>query len=81
MAELLLFYCAMLLGREMDNRQLLTLYFTLTQIVSGGKSEINLHTTLKLTLFMLISCLMRSRPIFFYERRDVYVPIIVYAIV
>ena len=28
----------------MDSRQLLTLNFTLTQIFSGGKARINLHT-------------------------------------
>ena len=60
-AELLFWYCAMLLWIEMDSRQLLTLYFTLTQIFSGEKIKKNLHTTLKLTLFMLISRLMRSR--------------------
>ena len=51
-AELLLWYCSMLLWREMDSRQLLTLYFTLTQIFSGGKAKINLHMMLKLTIFM-----------------------------
>ena len=53
-------YYAMLLCREMDIRQLLTLYFTLTQIFSGEKAKINLHMTLKFTVFMPISCLMRS---------------------
>ena len=37
------------------------LYFILTHIFSGGKVKLNLHTTLKLTVFMLISCLMPSR--------------------
>ena len=45
----------------MDSPQLLTLYFTLTQIFSGGKAKNNLRTTLKLTVFMLISCLIQSR--------------------
>ena len=30
----------------MDSPELLTLYFTLTQISSGGKAKINLHTAL-----------------------------------
>ena len=51
----------MLLRREMDSGQLLTLYFRLTQIFSGGKAKIYLHTTLQLTVFMPISCPMRSR--------------------
>ena len=59
-AELLLWCCAMLLWRELDNRQLLSLYFILTQILSGGKAKINLQTKLNLTVFMPISCLMWS---------------------
>ena len=53
----------MLLRREMDSGQLLTLYFTLAQIFSGGKAKIYLHTMLQLhvTVFMPISCPMRSR--------------------
>ena len=51
----------MLLRREMDSGQLLTLYFTLTQIFSGGKAMIYLHTMLQLTVFMPISCPMPSR--------------------
>ena len=58
--ELLLWYCAMLLWREMDSLQLLTLYLTLTPIFSGRKAKINLHTTPKLTVVMPISCLLRS---------------------
>ena len=45
-------YCTF---REMNSWQLLTLYFTLTQIFSGGKEKVNLHTSLKLTEFMPIS--------------------------
>ena len=51
----------MRLRSEMDSEQLLTLYFTLTQIFSGGKAKIYLHTMLQLTVFMPISCPMRSR--------------------
>ena len=51
----------MVLRREMDSGQLLTLYFTLTQIFSGGKAKIYLHTMPQLTVFMPISCTMRSR--------------------
>ena len=32
----------------MDTPQLLTLYLAFTQIFSGGKAKINLHTKLKL---------------------------------
>ena len=56
--ELLLWYCAMLLWREMDSLQLPTLYLTLTPIFSGRKAKINLHTTPKLTVVMPISCLL-----------------------
>ena len=56
--ELLLWYCAMLLWREMDSLQLLTLY--LTPIFLGRKAKINLHTTPKLIVAMPISCLLRS---------------------
>ena len=56
--ELLLWYCAMLLWREMDSLQLLTLYFALTPIFSGRKAKINLHTTPKLTVVIPISCLL-----------------------
>ena len=45
----------------MDSGQLLTLYFTHTQIFSGGKAKIYLHSMLQLTVFMPISCPMRSR--------------------
>ena len=57
------FVILMLLWREIDSRQILTPYFTLTQIFLGGKSKINLrvHTTFKITVFMPMSCLMRSR--------------------
>ena len=60
--ELLLWYCAMLLWREMDSRQLPTLYLTLssTHMFSGGKAKNNLHTTPKLTVVMPINCLLRS---------------------
>ena len=58
--ELHLWYCAMLLWREMDNLQLLTLYLTPTPIFSGRKAKINLHTTSKLTVVMPISCLLQS---------------------
>ena len=51
----------MLLRRERDSGQLLTIYFTLTQISSDGKARIYLHTMLQLTVFMPISCPMRSR--------------------
>ena len=51
----------MLLRREIDSGQLLTLYFTLTQIFSGGKANIYLNTMLQLTALMPISCPMRSR--------------------
>ena len=53
----------MLVRREMDRgQQLLTLYFTLTLIFSGGGGgKIYLHTMLQLTVFMPISCPMRSR--------------------
>ena len=47
--------------KKMDSQSIHTLYFTLTQIFSGGKTKINLHMTLKLTVFMPISCLMQSR--------------------
>ena len=50
-----------LCNAEMGNGQLLTLYFTLTQIFSGEKAKIYLHTMLQLTIFMSISCPMRSR--------------------
>ena len=49
-----------LLCREMDSLQLLTLYLTLTHIFSGGKAKINLHTSLKLTVVMRISYLLQS---------------------
>ena len=58
--ELLLWYCAMLLWREIDSLQLMTLYLTLTPIFSGRKAKINLHTMPKLTVVMPISCLLRS---------------------
>ena len=58
--ELLLWYCAMFLWREIDSLQLLTLYLTLTHIFSGGKAKINLHMTSKLTVVMPINCLLRS---------------------
>ena len=48
--ELLLWYCTMLLWREMDSLQLLILYLTLTPIFSGRKANINLHTMPKLTV-------------------------------
>ena len=38
-AKLLLWYCALLLWREMDSRQLLTLYLTLTQIFSDKLTQ------------------------------------------
>ena len=38
----------------MDSLQLLTLYLTLTHILSGRKAKINLHTTPKLTVAMPI---------------------------
>ena len=56
--ELLLWYCAMLLWREMDSLQLLTLYLALTPIFSGRKAKINLHTKPELTVVMPISCLL-----------------------
>ena len=37
-----------------------TLLYTYTNF-SGGKAKISLHMTLKLTVLMSISCLMRSR--------------------
>ena len=43
-----------------NSRQLLTLYFTITKISLGGKANINSHTTLKVTVFMKISCIMCS---------------------
>ena len=61
----------MLLRREMDRGQLLTLYFSLTQIFSIGKAKIYLHTMLQLTVFMPISCPMRSRRHLDFERREV----------
>ena len=63
--ELLLWYCAMLLWRDTDSLQLLTLYLTLrsTLTFSGGKAKINLHTTPKLKVVMLINCLLRSIPL------------------
>ena len=45
----------------MDSEQLLTLYFTVTQKFSDGKAKIYLHTILQLTVFMPISCPVRSR--------------------
>ena len=42
----------------MDSIQLLTLYLALTPIFSGRKAKINLHTTLKLTAVIPISCLL-----------------------
>ena len=48
----------MLLLREMDSLQLLTLYLALTPIYSGRKAKINLHTTPKLTVVTPISCLL-----------------------
>ena len=45
----------------MDSGKLLTIYFALTQIFSDGKAKIYLHTMLQLTVFMPISCPMRSR--------------------
>ena len=60
-AGLLLWYCAVLLRSEMDSRQLLTLCFTLTEIFLCRKAKINLLTTIKLSVFMSISCLKRSR--------------------
>ena len=59
-SELLLWYCAMLLWREMDSLRLLTVYLTLTPIFSGRKAKIDLHMTSKLTVVMPISCLLRS---------------------
>ena len=46
----------MILWREMDSLQLLTLYLTL--IFSGRTAKLNLHTKPKLTLVMPISCLL-----------------------
>ena len=43
----------------MDSLQLLTLYLTLTPKFSGRNAKINLQTTPKLTVVMLISCLLR----------------------
>ena len=60
----------------MDSQQLLKLYFILTQIFLGGKAKINLHAVLKLTVFMPVSCLMRSRRHNVIECLDVYVRII-----
>ena len=45
----------------MESGQILTLYFTLTLIFSGGKARIYLHTMLQFTVLMPISCPMRSR--------------------
>ena len=56
--ELLLWYCTMLLWREMDSLQLLTLYLALTPIFSGRKAKVNIHTTPKLTVVIPISCLL-----------------------
>ena len=56
--ELLLWYCAMLLWREMDSLKLLTLCLTLTHIFSGRKAKINLQMTPKLTGVMPISFLL-----------------------
>ena len=53
------------------NGQTATIYAL--PIFSGRKAKINLHTTLKLTVFMLISCLMRSGCHLVFERRDVIV--------
>ena len=49
-----------ILWREMDSLQLLTLYLTLTctPIFSCRGAKINLHTTPKLTVVMPISCLL-----------------------
>ena len=59
-----------------------TLLYTLTQIFSGGKAKINLHTMLKLTVLMPISCRMRSRRHFiFFELHDIIVRVIVHVIV
>ena len=49
-----------ILWREMDSLQLLTVYLTLTPIFSGRKAKINLHTTPESTVVMPISCLLRS---------------------
>ena len=59
-----------------------TLLYTLTQIFSGGKAKINLHMTLKLTVFMPISCRMLSRRhLIFLELHDIIVRVIVHVIV
>ena len=42
----------------MDSLQLLTLYLALTPIFSGRKAKINLQLTPKLTVVILISCLL-----------------------
>ena len=67
------------------NRQPATIYlhftFTVTQIFSGGKAKIHLHKTLKLKASMPISCLMHSRRHLDFERRDVYVSMIVHVTV
>ena len=57
---LLLWYCAMLLWREMDSLWLLTVYLTLTPIFSARKAKIDLHVTPNITVVMPISCLLRS---------------------
>ena len=64
----------------MDSRQLFTT-LQLTQIILGGTANINLHTMFKFTVFMPISRLMRSRRHLAFERRDVYVRVIVHVIV
>ena len=59
-----------------------TLLYTPTQIFSGGKAKINLHTKLKLTVFMPISCQMRScRHLIFFELHDIILRTIVHVIV
>ena len=44
----------------MDSRQILMLYFTLTQKISGVKAKINLLKTLKLKVVMTIIYLVPS---------------------
>ena len=66
---LLFWYCAMLLWRQMDSRQLLstyTLLYTYTDIFRW-KVKINLHMTLKLTIVMPISYDAISPPFCFFN--------------
>ena len=73
--------CNVSMNRNGHSITTYTLIYSYTDI-SGGKANINLHTMLKLTVFMPISCLIQSRRnLFFVEGHDVFICVNVHVIV